>query len=121
MGTGTYSFNGTDLIDQPSTGKWLPRKSLGYDGQGHPIYPSVYDFEMDWDIISPAGFQQLENFYLNSMTGTVVANLPKYGINDYVLIGYSGCTLDEVSVDTYYAGEGYLMKTKLLVHKVQVR
>jgi hypothetical protein len=120
MNTGSYSIGGVDFIDQPSTGKWLPRKSLGYDGNGRPIYPLVYDFEMDWDIISPSGFNQLENFYLASITGTVVANLPKYGISDYVFFPYSGCTLDEVSVDTYFAGEGYLMKTKLLVHKITV-
>ena len=121
MSTGSYSINNTNFIDQPSTGKWLPRKSLGYDGYGHPIYPAVYDFELDWDIISPAGFQQMEGFYLASATGTVVANLPQYGLNDYVLFPYSGCTLDEVSVDSYIAIEGYITKIKQLIHNIRVR
>jgi len=121
LSTGTYSVNGVDFIDQPSTGKWVPRKSLGYDGYGHPIYPAVYDFELDWDIISPSGFQQLENFYLSSATGLVVVNLPQYGLNDFVFLPYSGCTLDEISVDTYFAGEGYLLKAKQMVHNIKVR
>lgn len=119
--TGTYAVGGVGFIDEPSTGKWLPRKSLGYDGLGHPIYPSVYDFELDWDIMTPSGFQQLENFYLAGRTGTVVVNLPQYGLNDYVFYEYSGCTLDEIIVDTYFAPEGYLMKPKLIIHAIVVR
>lgn len=119
--TGFYAINNVTFIDDPSTGKWIPRKSLGYDGQAHPMYPAPYDYELDWDIISSAGFQQLENFYLAQTTGTVVANLPMYGINDFVFFPYSGCTLDEIAVDTYFAPEGYLMKTKLMIHNIKVR
>lgn len=119
--TGTYSINNTEFIDFPTSGKWLPRKALGYDGFGHPIYPNVYDFEIDWDLISPPGYQQIENFYLSSRTGTMVVNLPIFGLNDLIFTQYSGCTLDEVTQDAYFAQEGWVSNLKLLVHKIVVR
>lgn len=121
MTTGTYSFNGTELLTQPSDGQWLPRKSLGDDGSGHPIYPALREFQLQWDIIDPPAFQQLQNFYNTvSNTGSIVANLPTYGLNDFVFFPYSGCTLEEPQVSTYFAKEGYLMKAKLVVRKIQI-
>ena len=37
--TGTYQINDTDLVIQPTSGRWIPRDPIDNDGNGHPVYP----------------------------------------------------------------------------------
>ena len=113
----TYAIAGTALILQPETGKWIGRDSVGIDGSGHPIYPAVRKFEMRWGLMSPAEFQQIQNFY-NAIgnTGTYVVALPEYGATTYVFKSYSGCTLREPEVEDFF--EQYLTNATLLVLNV---
>lgn len=116
--SGTYAINNTDLTLQPTTGKWVERSQYGVDGAGHPIYSSFRSFELNWDLISPSQVKQLIDFYNTvSATGTVVACLPKWGDTDYVFFNYSGSTLGEPVVDTYF--QGYLQSVKLLVLNIR--
>ena len=100
--SGTYSFNGTDILIQPTAGKWVNRDIQGFSGDGHPEYAGVREFELSWQLISMETAQQLQNFFsaLGS-TGTVVARLPRYR-QPWNFEYYSGTILGEPSSDEYY-------------------
>lgn len=116
--SGTYAFNGTDFLLQPSSGRWVQRTEFGIDGAGHPIYPAVREFELVWDLIAIGDLQQINNAYNQvGNTGTVVVDLPKYGDVQYNFFSYSGCTLAEPSYDPYFMG--YVQNVKLLVLNVR--
>lgn len=119
--TGTYGINGTEFILQPSEGKWVPRNTLAVDGAGHPIYPAVREFELTWDIIDQPTWQQLQGFYnLSGNTGTVVANLPAYGLGDFVFLPFSGTTLGEPEIGgAFIALEGYLRQAKMVIMNIR--
>lgn len=116
--SGTYAFNGTSLTLQPSTGRWIQRTALGIDGSGHSIYPSTREFELAWDLISISDLQQINNAY-NAVgnTGTLVADLPKYGDSQYNFLSYSGVTLQEPTYDVYF--ERYVQNVKLLIMNIR--
>lgn len=88
----TYKINGFE-IEQPSSGRWLPHEQIGIDGYGRPIYSSVTQFEINWDILSPTSMNQILNFYYMSTTGTIVFDLPKYMNNTYTFYSYTGCSI----------------------------
>ena len=94
-----YYINNVFLIMQPTTGKWIPRPVLGIDGAGHPIYPSVREFEMTFSIQTPDEAGQLENYFLSVQnTGTLVVTLPKFPLNSsdtWIYFAYTGCILQE--------------------------
>ena len=104
VSTGTYQISGTDLLLQPTTGRWMPRKPLGIDGNGHPIYPGVREFEMRFRLGSPADYSQLQTFFEGvSNTGTVIVDLPKYGHSSYEFVSYTGCVLREPDAKEYFS------------------
>lgn len=116
--SGTYAFNGTVIALQPSSGRWVQRESVGIDGAGHPVYPSVRDFEITWDLISVEDLQQINNAYASvGNTGTVVVDLPKYGDSQYNFYSYSGCTLQEPQYDMYF--ERHVQSVRLLVMNIR--
>ena len=47
-----YKINGTLLLLQPTTGKWVNRSMVATSGEGRGIYPSVREFEMSWELVS---------------------------------------------------------------------
>ena len=102
--SGTYAINGAPLVLLPTSGQWKNRDNLGYDGNAHPIYPAVRDFELQWNLMSTTELQQLHSAYLTSMTGTMSWDLPEYGANAYVFKTYSGTTLDEPEIGKYFMG-----------------
>ncbi len=119
--TGTFGLNGTEFLIQPSEGHWVPRNTLAIDGAGHPIYPGVREFELDWDIIDQPTWNQLQAAY-NSCgnTGTVVANLPIYGNAAFCFQPYSGCTMGEPEVaGSFLTQDGYLQKVKVVLMNVK--
>lgn len=101
--SGSYAVNGNNLSLQPTEGRWLERQSFGVDGNGHPIYSAVRQFEMQFVLESMSDLQQITNFY-NSVgsTGTVVVDLPMWGAADYRFYSYSGCTLREPEFGPYF-------------------
>jgi hypothetical protein len=116
--TGSYSFNGTNLTLQPTTGQWMERDSYGIDGGGHPIYSAVRSFELVWQLISTSDFKQIQDAYnAVSNTGTVAVDLPQYGANAYQFQRYSGATLREPSVTTYF--EEYIEDARLLILNIR--
>lgn len=116
--SGTYSINNTDLTLQPTEGRWIERDNLGFDGQGHPIYPAKRNFEITWVLESQSDLSQVINFY-NTVgnTGTVVFCLPEWGANEYRFKNYSGCTLSEPTIDPYFMG--YSQSVRLVIHNIQ--
>ena len=99
----TYKVNGTEISTQPTTGRWMPRDSIGIDGNGHPIYVGVRRFELKWQLIDPATFNQLIGFY-NSVagTGSAVVDLPEYAKSTYAFYSYTGCIIEEPQIDAYF-------------------
>lgn len=116
--SGSYAFNDVNLTLQPTSGKWTERTNYGFDGAGHPIYPSVRNFELTWNLISPSDAKQIIDAY-NAVgnTGTVVACLPKWGDLEYTFYNYSGTTLQEPVVGEYF--QGYIQEVKLLLVNVR--
>ena len=80
----TLGFNGTTLNLQPADHHWVARPLLGKTGDGHAIYPLYRAYEMSWELVSDAEYNQLLGFYsLVGTTGTLVATLPQYGTSTY--------------------------------------
>ena len=102
--SGTYKISGTDLLLQPTIGRWMPRKPLGIDGWGHAIYPGVREFEMRFKTGDTSEYSQLQTFFESvSNTGTVVVDLPIYGHASYTFTSYTGCYLREPDSREYFA------------------
>ena len=101
--SGTYAVNGTDITLPPTSGRWMPRESLGIDGNGRAIYPGVREFELRWQLISPSDYNQLQTFFSSiGNTGTVVVDLPQYGAASYLFYSYTGCVLREPETGQYF-------------------
>lgn len=116
--SGTYGINGVNLLLPPSTGKWGERDVLGYDGNGRPIYPSIREFTMTWELMDVTSLQQLINAQLSvANTGTSVVDLPKWGASDYLFDSYSGTFVNEVSVGQYFTG--YVQSVTLLITNIR--
>lgn len=99
----TYEINGTEITLQPTTGRWIRRRSLGEDGAGHPIYPAIRQFELRWGVMTPSNYEQLQTFFETVVTtGTISATLPKYGDPTYTFYTYTGCVLDEPKPAEYF-------------------
>lgn len=114
-----YKINGTTLALQPEAGKWSETRSLGIDGNGHPIYPAVREYELVWGLMSVPEFNELYNFFLaQGVTGTVVAEIPQYNSATYTYYAYTGCVMHEPTAGEYF--ETYRKDVKLLIAKVRV-
>lgn len=101
--TGTYAINGTSLSLQPTSGRWMPQDELRISGDGHSIYPTVRDFELQWQLESPSDFNQLVSMFNSiQITGTVVVDLPAYGNALYTFFSYSGCVLRQPEIGNYF-------------------
>lgn len=100
----TYKLNGEEFVQQPTTGRWLPRSIFGIAGNGHAIYSGVRQFEITWNITSPSGTYQLQNWFETILaTGTAVVDLPKYGDAEYQFFSYSGCAVREPEYSPYFS------------------
>jgi len=99
----TYKINGTELVIQPTKGRWMDRQPVDIDGWGHPIYPPYRQFEMSWQLGTMEQADQLRDFFLAvGSTGTVVVDLPKYATDPYAFYAYTGCVLQEPSYGTFF-------------------
>ena len=113
----TYKVNGTELILQPTQGRWMPRQMLGVDGNGHPVYAGTREFQLSWGVISPSEFNQLTGFFDAVVTtGTAVVDLPEFGASTYTFKSYSGCNLYEPEVRQYFSE--HQLDTMLLITNI---
>lgn len=102
--SGSYAINGTDLLLQPTSGRWSPQSVLGITGDGHPIYPRVHEYELRWNIISQYDLDQIQDFRnLVILTGTVSVDLPIYLGPSYIFQTYNSCVLYEPERGSYFA------------------
>jgi hypothetical protein len=114
----SYKIGGTELLIQPTSGRWLPRESLARDGAGHSVYPGVYQFEMTFQLEFTSGTSQLQDFYdAVAVTGTAVVDLPRYNYPTYEFFSYSGCVIDEPVFDSYFAE--HQQEIKLVVSNIR--
>jgi len=102
--SGTYAINGTDLLLQPTSGRWIPTSPLGITGDGHPIYSSIHEFEINWTLTSQLDLDQIQDFRdMIWLTGTASVDLPSYRGSAYVFQTYSGCSIFEPERGVYYS------------------
>lgn len=116
--SGTYAFNGSNLLLPPSEGQWGQREQIGTDGNGRPIYPSVRTFTMKWVLISVADAQQIINAQrVVANTGSSVVDLPEWAGSDYLFKSYSGTFINEPQVSPYFAQ--HLTDVTLLITNIR--
>jgi len=117
--SGTYKINGTAFDPQPTTGRWLPRESLGIDGNMQAIYPLYHEFECTWQLEKPSDFYELQNWFEGmSAIGNIVADLPEYAANTYRFFSYSGCVIREPQMGVYFTE--HHTDVTLLISKIRV-
>jgi hypothetical protein len=114
--TGTYMINSTGIPLQPEEGRWMPRRLLGIDGNGRPIYPPTREFELRWGLSNPGETWQLQEWFQGiGATGTISADLPRYAWPTYEFRVYSGIFMQEPEFNTFFA-ENYTDVTVLLTN-----
>jgi hypothetical protein len=113
----TYKISSTELSTQPTSGRWVQRNSLGISGSGHEVYSGVREYELRWQLISTADYNQLQGFYNTvGTTGTVVVDLPKYGDSSYGFYSYTGCVITEPYAADYFST--YQLDVLLVVRNI---
>lgn len=114
----TYKINAVEISIQPTEGRWLPRRTMGEDGNGRPIYSAVREFEMRWQLTDPAQVNTLQT-YFNAVgaTGTAVVDLPQYAAATYTFFSYSGTVLHEPEFSPFFAES--VKDVVLLVTKIR--
>lgn len=113
-----YRINNTDLLVQPTQGRWMPRDSLGIDGNGHMVYPKYRDFEMSWELIDVTSLKQLQDFFDNlGATGTVSVDLPTHKTASFGFTTYSGCVMREPEFGEYF--EEHPGSIRLLISRIK--
>lgn len=102
--SGSFAINGVNFLLSPTKSGWMGREELGIDGNGHPVYPAVREYEISWVLAHPNDIKQINDAYLlASSTGTLSFDLPQWGASDYIFYRYSGCTMREPQMGEYFA------------------
>ena len=115
----TYKIDGTELNLQPTSGRWIENTSYGIDGRGHPVYSSLREFEISWDLIDIDDLDQIYSFYETCvLSGGSVVELPKYSYSSYSFYAYTGCVLYEPTVEQYF--QEYVTNVRLLIAHINV-
>src|SRR5512139_3802139 len=113
-----YKINGTAFPIQPTLGRWIPKQAMGITGDGHAIYPGVREFEIRWGLLDATGTNQLQNFFETiGITGTAVAELPKYAAPDWIFYAYTGCLVREPEFGMYF--NQYTTDVTLLITNIR--
>ena len=113
-----YKINGQAFVIQPSVAKWIEPSVLDIDGNGHPIYPAVTNFEMEWQNLNPSGtFQLYEFFRALHITGSAVVELPQFGANSYTFYAYTGCVVYLPRFGNFFVGQ--TLDVRLTISKIR--
>lgn len=114
-----FGINGTDFLQTPSVDKWVSKPVLDVTGKGNPVYPSVMEYELKWDIIDSASLDQLFDFYDTGVaSGTVIVSLPEWKSSTYQFKNYTGCVIYEPEVGDYFVE--YVTDVRLLIANIRV-
>lgn len=114
--SGTYAINAVDIC--PESAQWRDRDTLGVDGNGHPIYSSVREFEFSWGFMSMADYSVLYSArQLVGSTGTVTVDLPDLSQGDFRYRRFSGTIIHEPSVGAYFVD--HLSDVRVLVTNIR--
>lgn len=112
-------INGVDLAMQPTEHKWVTPSPLGYNGNGTPIYPALWEYELVFNLESASDFNNLMSYVnLISVTGSIVAGLPERGAVAYSFRNYSGCHLTQPEMQGYF--EEYSQDVRLLITGIRI-
>lgn len=115
--SGTYSINTVDIC--PESAHWMDRDVLGTDGNGHPIYPALREFEFTWGFLSMADYNVLYSARaLVDSTGTVTVDLPDLSAGDFRFTRYSGTIVHEPTVGQFFVD--YVSDVRLLITNIRV-
>lgn len=115
--SGTYAVNAVDIC--PEGAQWIERATLGTDGNGHPIYSSVKEFEFTWGFMSMSDYNALYSArQLVGSTGTVTVDLPDLSQADFRFKRYSGTVIHEPSVGQFFTD--HLSDVRLLISNIRV-
>jgi hypothetical protein len=113
-GSGTYAVNTTNFLIKPESGRWIERLLVGVDGNGRAIYAPTRQFECRWSLLTPTQYNQLQLWWTSiGQTGTVTADLPRYGHSSYEFYRYSGVYVQEPLPGSFY--EEYYQDVTLLI------
>lgn len=116
--TNAFKIAGVAISHQPTSHKWVERREMGLTGDGHAVYPSIREYELAWDFLSPSEFNELYTHYLSiGVTGSVAVELPQHASATYQFYAYSGCILREPSYQDFF--DNYYTNVKLLVVRIQ--
>ncbi len=116
--SGSFGVNGINFVLQPSESGWSGRENLGIDGTAHPVYAAYREYNLSWGLAHPADVKQLIDAY-NQMgnTGTLSFDLPQWGAAGYLFQSYSGCTMQEPEIGSYF--NEYITDVKVVILKVR--
>lgn len=111
------ALNGTVMASQPTEHGWKERNPIGVDGNGVAIYPAVREYYLKWDALDTDEWNSLYSFFLvQGVTGTIVAQLPKWNASPYQWYAYSGCVIREMSYEGWF--QNYYQNVNLLIVKI---
>jgi len=114
----TYKINGVEFPIQPTSGRWINKQPFGVTGDGHAMYPGVREFEVRWGLLDATGTNQLQNFFNGvSVTGTVVAEIPKYAAPGWIFYAYSGVLVREPEFGTFF--NTYTQDVTLIISQIR--
>lgn len=115
----TYKIDGVELDLQPTTGKWVQHNSYGLDGRGHPVYSSLHEYELTWELIDVDDLDQIYSFYdMCVLSGSSVVDLPQYSHSSYAFYSYSGCIMHEPTTERYF--QEHVTSVRLLISHIRV-
>lgn len=115
--SGTYAINAVDIC--PETAKWSDIDSIGVDGNGQPIYPSMREFEFSWGLLSMSDYSTLYSARnLVGSTGTITVDLPDLSQSDFRFRRFSGCIVYEPQVGEYFLD--HVSDVRLLVTNIRI-
>lgn len=99
----TYKINGVELDPQPTSGRWVPRKIIGKDGNGRAIYEPTRQHELRWGLLNMEEYDDIQTYFLSiGATGTLIVDLPVYTTGTYVFHSYTGCFIEEPYAGVFF-------------------
>ncbi len=114
-----YRIN-NNVILKPTSGRWVPRRPLGVQGDNRPIYPGVRRFELRWRLMSTEDWATLQaNFFSIEASGTNTVRIPEFPSatgQAYAFREYSGTTLHEPNIGPFF--ETYPTRVVLIIDNI---
>jgi hypothetical protein len=114
--SGTYAINAVDIC--PESSKWVDGDAIGIDGNGHPIYAALREFEFNWGYMNMADYAIIQSARnLVGSTGTITVDLPDLSQSDFRFTRYSGTIIHEPQVGEYFLD--HLSNVRVLISNIR--